>query len=59
MFLMTEPIISAMRRAQLENDHMILSNSLLLLLFIFFCHLMHYNEVESGRHIASCKLNHN
>lgn len=25
----------------------------------FFCHSMHYNEVESGRHIASCKLNHN
>lgn len=29
------------------------------LIMTFFCHLMHYNEVASGRHIAGCKLNHN
>lgn len=54
MPLMTRPIISAARRAQLENDHAILSNSLLL----FLCHSMHYNKVESGRLTAICKLNH-
>lgn len=46
MFLMTKPIISAMRRDRLENDPTIFS------FFFFLRDSMHYNEVESRRHVG-------